>query len=298
MAPTKRLCNLKSRGRLLLVLCALTLLGSGCSESALSHENLAHACVRATACGFMPYPRVANCMDAYFTLRMRFGLGPVYDAIYDCINEASGDCAALYACFGTDQATAACDRNFAGRCDGARAVSCDLVSHQQYTYDCAESGLTCAVPTGQTFSAKCTTGTCGSDFTRRCDGDRLLTCHNGVVEVVECGASGLVCGATSGGFDCTGAGDACGGSSSCDGHVAVSCVNGRVHREDCSTRAQDLSCAGGRCSPTNSDCRDEFDRCDGSELQSCIDGRWVNFDCAELGLSACAPAVNGAACGG
>ncbi len=296
MAPRNSLCNFKIGPAVRYTLSILVVFTTtGCSESTLSHEDLAHACVRTTACSFQPYPRVANCMGAYFTQHARFGLGPVYDSIYECVN-AAGDCGALYACFGTDQATASCDRNFSGRCDGDRAVSCDLISDQQYTYDCAAAGLTCAMPTDQTFSAKCTTGTCGADFPRQCDGDRLLTCHNSVVEVVDCAASGLVCSESKG---CAGAGDPCiTQTASCDGDVAVSCVGGHTHREDCTVRAQDRSCANGRCVPTHTECLDEFDRCDGSDLQSCIDGQWVTFDCTELGLNPCVPSSTGAACVG
>ena len=77
--------------------------GGGGGSGRIGDEELVLACIRSTACGVRAYPRAANCVEAYYTLHLRFGLGPVYDAIYRCVNAAAGDCDKIYACYGANR---------------------------------------------------------------------------------------------------------------------------------------------------------------------------------------------------
>jgi hypothetical protein len=274
-------------------------LGCGKDETrAVTYAELVRACIASTACGVMPYPRVLNCVEAYYDLHSYFGLGPIYDAIYRCVNAAGGSCSAVSACFGARS----CDASFSPRCEGNQAVSCDTLSGQTVTYNCAEAGLTCTVISGAASEAKCSAGSCTTESGRTCEGTRLLSCSRGVTQVVECAARGRVCGKSMDGvFDCVGSGSETCTSGAlkrrCEGAVAVSCVNGQVSREDCSQRALDRGCRDGACVPAGSECVDELDRCQASELQACLDGRWETYDCAVLGLGSCQGSAQGAACG-
>ncbi len=277
--------------------CCAALPLAGCSkdlDEALPQEELLRACLVSSSCGLRPYPRASNCVDAYHTLQRAYGLGPIFNALYRCVNQAAS-CGAAAACWGIDRAAARCDTSFKARCDGDRAISCDALTGFAYAESCGEAGLACAVPTSsQPFEARCTPGTCDG-AARRCDGSRLLSCSSGVLEVDDCGLRGLAC-AVEG---CAGTGEACssgGFTARCEGETAVSCVGGRVQREDCAARAYNRRCAEGRCVPAGGECLDEFDRCQGSALQACVEGSWRTFDCAALGLGPCQAAKNGASC--
>jgi hypothetical protein len=272
--------------------------GGGSGSGRIGDEELVRACIGSTACGVRAYPRAANCVEAYYTLHLRFGLGPVYDAIYRCVNAAAGDCEKIYACYGANRLAGSCDGSFVGRCDGSRAVSCDLLSHRVLSFDCSAAALTCQTKAEHSFEAFCTTSACSGDSVS-CDGGRLLSCRGGVTEVEDCQAQGLVC--AEGQLQCVGATEeTCGVGkypASCDGNTAVSCQGGRVSRKDCGAYSLAHACVDGACAPSGGDCLDDFDRCEGAALQTCIDGRWTTYDCAALGLSPCQPATNGAACG-
>jgi hypothetical protein len=280
----------------ILLLAAFAALGS-CSDDLqkpMAAGALIDACVRATACGLKAYPRVANCIEAYYSRHRVYGQGPIYNGIYGCLNGA-GSCEEMARCFGVDADAGRCDRDFEGRCDGDTAVLCDLVDDRVYRLDCGAGGLTCGVRPSESFSATCTTGGCDESFEPRCDGARALTCNAGVVSVDQCDTLGLVCSEGS----CRGSGEACSNSHrpSCDGNVAVGCSGGKVARIDCGALPQNSRCQGGACRPGGDDCVDDFDRCDGDDLQSCLDGRWKTISCSGLGLRACEPGENGAACG-
>jgi len=287
-------------------LCAIAVLvvpscGGGGGSGRISDQELVQACIRSTACGVRAYPRAANCVEAYYTLHLRFGLGPVYDAVYRCVNAAAGDCEKIYACYGANRLAGSCDSSFVARCDGSRAVSCDLTTHRVLSFDCGAAGLVCQTKAEQSFEAVCTTATC-SGSGASCDGERLLTCRAGVIEVDDCQAQSLVCGTGARGLTgCVGStGEECIAgdySASCDGVTAVTCASGRVGRRDCGAYAPARACVDGACVPSGKECLDEFDRCEGAAVQTCIDGRWTTYDCASLGLSPCQGALTGAACG-
>ncbi len=279
---------------------ALAGMVGGCGQEkrpGVTFAELVNACIASTACGIMPYPRVSNCVEAYYDLHSYLGLGPVYDALYRCVNAAQGSCSAVSACFGAHP----CDSSFAARCEGNQAVSCDTLSGKTVSYDCSAAGLSCAVISTTNVQAKCGAGPCSPASARSCDGSRLLSCSDGVTQVVECAARGYTCGKSAEGiFDCVGSGnEPCGSGASsphCEGTVAVSCSSGQITREDCSQRALDRACRNGACVLSGNDCLDDLDRCHGDALQACLDGRWETYDCAALGLGPCLGSAQGAAC--
>ncbi|MCC6746867.1 MAG: hypothetical protein IT371_04365 [Deltaproteobacteria bacterium] len=286
--PRRGLRVLGTLGLLALAAC------KGSASAPIAFDALLSACVRINACGVMARARVTNCVDAYYTTQLPVGLGPVYAELYRCVNDAGGSCDEVRRCFG-EQSTERCDATFRARCDGARAVSCDLLDKRIYAADCGAAALSCAVPSKDTFAARCGAGTCGADFTPRCDGSRRLTCVNGVVEVEDCAAQSLVC--DEGAARCAGEeSGACSGNR-CEGDIAVTCVGGRAHREDCTNRPYNTKCRNGVCERSGSACADELDRCQGALLQTCLDGQWKTFDCGSLGLGACQASKVGAACG-
>jgi hypothetical protein len=278
------------------MLASSALLASSCGgkdSGGASHEELVLGCLRSTACGVRPYPRIANCVDAYYNLHVTLGVGPVYDAIYRCANAARGDCEKIFACYGANRAAGRCDTTFAARCDGDTAVSCDTLAGRVLSYDCSAAKLGCMVKAGGSFEATCTTGACSGGAI--CDAGRALGCRDGMAEVEDCPAQGLACSEGR----CVGeSSESCAQpfSASCEGNTAVTCVNGRVHRADCGSRPVDRRCEAGTCTRSGVECSDDFDRCQGPALQTCIDGGWQTYDCASLGLGPCQAATNGAAC--
>ena len=292
------------RYRLIVLPLAAAFLGCNSKDAGapLPYNDLVHACVRSTACDVKAYPRVSNCIDAYYNQLRGFGIGPSYDSIYACIN-AARSCEDMYNCYGTSQLAGACDQSFAARCEGDRAISCDLLDDRVYIVDCAISGLKCEVKSTNAFEASCSPGKCDTSYKRRCDGNKLLSCNDGVIVIEDCGADGLVCGESQPAMiqDCVGEQqESCMAGqykASCEGNAAVTCVNGTVHKRDCALNITKTVCSEGNCVEKNKDCLDDFDRCSGNNLETCIDGRWVGVNCGELGLGNCQPATNGASCG-
>jgi hypothetical protein len=262
-------------------------------------DKLLEACVRASACGVKTYPILGNCVEAYFTLYLQQGISQVHDQIYSCVNDAGGDCAAIATCFGQ---RGDCDNTFQATCEGTVAVSCDLIAQRIYAVDCAGGGLECQVKKGGGATASCTPGICYSTFGNSCQGDRLLTCTDGVTDIHDCAAEGLICGST---YD---KGAACIGETKekckaseftprCEGNVRITCVEGWEHREDCAGREMIASrCSGGDCAVSGTECDHALNRCAGVRLEACLDGRWVQFDCAKLGLGPCQVQGNAGNC--
>ena len=290
--------------------CLLLLLPSACSDDGgptgptgpLGAEELYHACIRTVACGVKPQPRLSNCVDYYHTLLVNLGLRPVYDSIFRCVNRST-DCVEMLACFGSHPAAGSCDQTFQAHCNGKKAVTCDLLDRRVYTYDCGVAGLDCEVKQGQSaFEASCTVGTCDvSSYARQCDGDRVLSCYQGVIVVEDCTVQGLTCTTTDKGSQCTGTQvescDLQAYTPSCQGSVVLTCVGGQVSRHDCGLQMINRSCRDGHCVASGSQCDDDFNRCQGEKLQACLDGGWQTFDCKGLGLASCQTETHGAICG-
>lgn len=292
-----------------LVLVLALLAGGGCGDEpvapvpTVSYDELVRGCVAATACRVKAYPRVADCVNAYYNLHRRFGLAPLYDQIYHCVLEADGDCDDVFTCFGAHRNAGACDSSFKAVCDESRALSCDLLDRRVFSYDCGAVGLSCSVKDSESFEALCAAGSCKSSFTTRCEEGRVLSCIDGVIEVDDCKARGLVCGKDKNGrLDCQGAGkESCDVTSAykpkCQGTVAYRCVGNKVHSEDCAQRTFNRRCKDGVCVPSGSACSGDFDRCkDSGTLEFCLDGTWQAITCSKMGFGRCLADVNGASC--
>lgn len=193
--------------RYLLALLPLTAALSGCGSDA---APVARGCIKSTACNVKAYPRLSDCLDSYNNLHSPAGIGPVYDEIYSCVDEA-GDCGAVQGCFGVGSS---CDNTFQASCDGGKALFCDLIDHTTFVYDCAAHGLGCEIRPagGYAFDATCTgsggQGSAGIDcggglcsktgescvtgnVFDRCNGARLEACVGDRWYSIDCAKLGL-----------------------------------------------------------------------------------------------------------
>jgi hypothetical protein len=175
-----------------------------------NNVSLVQACIRSTACGVKPYPRVSACIENYHNRIVPYGLAPVSDPIYRCVNGAES-CPAIRDCFG---AASSCDSGFTARCDDGKAVYCDLIDRMAYTYDCAAASMKCEADPVNRWSATCTgsgtgggtistavcvddgvcraTGeTCTTGAMNRCQGERLEACLEGGWFTFDCAGLGL-----------------------------------------------------------------------------------------------------------
>lgn len=285
------------------VLVTVALGRCGDDSGGLGRDELVRACAISSTCGVRGYPAISTCVGTYHDTLRRFGLGPMYDAIYRCVIGSGGSCDAVYACWGASRSAPRCDINFKARCEGSKAHSCDTIADVEFALDCSLAGLQCRVrdpASPGTFEADCTVGGCESATLPRCDGNRLLSCNEGGnLAIEECGASGLACGqGPQGQLDCIGPSDESCSSldSRCDGNTAVVCTGGRVHRIDCSSHPYNTRCDQGNCVAAGNECLETFNRCKGDSLEYCLDGSWHTLDCAGLGLGPCAPLPDGADC--
>ncbi len=263
----------------------------------VTDEQLLHACIRAGTCGIKTYPRLSDCVNAYYDLYLTQGLGPIYDKLFACVNAAKDDCDKIAECYGRGKA---CDTSYKASCKGTVAVTCDLIGHRIYQLDCAHAGLTCKVNTAG--DAVCTPGTCAAGYANQCKGNKLLSCTTGAIEILDCSATGKVCGNNWSKKECVGnQKDTCSSKSFsryCKGNIALTCVGGRVHYDDCSKRKlQKSKCVGGQCQKAGTQCAESMNKCDSDKLLACFDGSWKTFDCKKLGMGPCqASATYGAAC--
>lgn len=267
-------------------------------------DQLIQACITSSACGVTRYPSVPNCVNDYFDRHIPLEHGPVYDKLYHCVTTADG-CDEVFACYGSHQAAGSCGIDFKAQCDGDKAISCDTLSKKVFIFDCAAADMTCKTRATESFVAYCTRGTCDTSFERRCEGSQRLTCVDGTIEVDNCASRGLVCEKTllTEEWDCVGEQEEkCDIppdklDPSCEGSMAISCVNNKLHKEDCSKRTFMRTCRHGACAFVGTECdHGSFNRCQGDKLQYCREGKWTIVDCVALGLSPCVSAVHGANC--
>ena len=287
---------------------------SGCEEEEeikelpppVTYNELVRGCIMATACGVKAYSRVSDCVKAYYTLHLKHGLGRMYDAKYQCVIKAEGDCDEVARCMGTNLLAGRCDSTFKARCDDKSSVSCDLVDKRVFVLECTHAGLECTLGSGKTFDAPCGLGACLSAYKTRCEDGRALSCVNGVITVEDCKAQNMSCGVNAGKTK------GCIGNTTtscvsgrytekCEGTKALSCKGGKVNKVDCASRIYNKRCKVhakvAECAPTGTACTDGFDRCSGEKLQYCLDGNWLTFNCKEAGFGACRTVTNGARCG-
>lgn len=292
------------------VLAAMVLVTWSCGDeetvtiTPVTHDNLVQACIVSSACKVKTFPRVSNCVDAYYNLDVKFGKARIYDKIYQCVVDAEGDCDEVYQCYGTDRYAGGCDTTYRAYCDGDTAYNCDTLANRVFAFECKLAGLTCSTRDPATFEADCTTGTC-SGASRTCEGDVLVSCKtDGNLETFDCSKDGRRCAKSplTKQLECTG-----NQKTTCDiqapykakclGTTAVYCVNNHVHRWDCSKNPWKKACKDGACVFAGKECTDsDFNRCKGSNLQYCDEGKWVTFDCAKAGLGPCKTLTNGADC--
>lgn len=188
------------------LLCAVTT----CDRTVVLVETSAvRACIRSTACDVKSYPRVSNCVDD-LRVRPSPALTAVLASIYRCVNLAQS-CAEVEACYG---AQGHCEREYAAKCEGRVAVTCDLIDKRVYRYDCGAVGASCRVDPVHAFDATCdgpptnievkpifvpdcgdgtcTIGAaCNSDALNRCAGEQLETCIDRAWVRYDCARLGL-----------------------------------------------------------------------------------------------------------
>jgi hypothetical protein len=181
--------------------------GDGGDPAGNTGDDVASACVRSAACGIRAYPRVRECL-ALYTSSGNKQSSAIYTPMLACINGAAS-CNAVAACHGRGQT---CSTGFTAFCDGAAAISCDLLDGRTYRLDCAAVGASCK--TGGGLTATCTSatkpddpltglecpggacqpvgGSCGSDALDRCSADGgLEACLGGEWVRFDCAALGL-----------------------------------------------------------------------------------------------------------
>ncbi len=251
-------CCCRSLPAAVLAILLLSLSG-GCGEEEVeppappvTYNELVRGCIAATACDVLAYPRVSDCVKAYYQLHMKFGISRMYDSKYHCVNLANGDCDEVARCMGTNRMAGRCDAKFKARCDGQSAVSCDLLDKRVFVHECTHAGLVCAVKNTQTFEASCAFGTCVSGYKTRCEDGKALTCLDGVIIVEDCKSQNMVCGINSS------KAKGCVGNTTtsctpgqykdkCEGNKVVKCEDGKVHKVDCATRIFNKRCKDAAC---------------------------------------------------
>lgn len=279
----------------------------------LTHEQLIEACVRLYACNVERKPRIQDCVNYFYDAQLGFGYRRLYQTLYACANQGTGDCKAIRECLGytSRMKTGECDSSFTPTCEGTVAKSCDLVGGGlTRAVDCARAGLKCAVrATGTgTKDAVCTIDTCNKDlFKPECRADQLLTCVGGAIQMNDCGALQLQCRDPGIGL-CEGTGRSCSSATTtpkCDGNKVVDCVQNYLSEIDCSKEPGKKRCDANsspiKCVGAGSECdtnyQTTFDECQGDSLVVCIDGFKRTFDCKKMGFLGCETATTyGANC--
>jgi hypothetical protein len=241
------------------------------------------------------------------------------DTVYQCLGAAK-TCDAVSACLrdGDDpRAVRYCTAHpgVLSACDGDYLVACGGDdTGESVSVNCGEMGARCNESSaGGLIVRACFSPKLCPTTGARCESDTtLISCHDGAVEKITCGA-GTKCQAHT---DVPGEGAAsCEPTSGvrcteldgkrCDGDKLVECVSkghgGRVRVTDCG--AVGLRCAGrgaraGCYVGGEVACDAAPATCEGDSLSFCANGRMTRVSCTQLGLSACSPAANGpnAAC--
>jgi len=259
----------------------VALLVGGCSSSGGNKpaelKDVAEACARITGC-------FAMTMDTCASVALgRQGYSQEADKLGECV-KAGKDCDAVGRCLNAGQATTTCDSSTDGRrCDGTVRRAC--VGGVWVGVDCAPLGLECIQDSvGQLWC-----GTSDPCADSECHGDGVVSCVNKVMAYRSCGGGACV---DSGGTKvCQGEGADCQtGDFRCEGNTAVTCLNGKEHREECAV----CSDVDGAFCTTDKQC--ERSSCDGATLKACVDGVSIDSDCVSHGFSSCTEDASGAHC--
>jgi len=280
----------------LIAVCVLALAGvaAACSEKTTNDRKeevaqLARACSRVASCATSlgsDLPDVRACATTLTVWSATFSSA---DDIAGCVNGAA-DCAAVGRCVNAGAGAEICDAAaYQRRCEGPVIRQC--TSGLVMGYDCSEMGMTCVEDTvGQLWCGR--QAECPENST--CEGTGYLSCVNGVPVLTDCGEGSCVPSPYNpDDAACAGEGKECDGPVfECEGDTAVTCINGRIHREPCMpglcTTVDGAFCKEGEeCNASE---------CDGITLIACISGTRFVIDCTELGFSACAEETTGPTC--
>lgn len=263
---------------------------AGTTSGPLTIDELINACIRATSCRMLPYPKVHSCVDNYFDLLQVQNVSAVWNKLYRCVNLAKGDCGAIEKCY---DYRGSCDNSYKASCSGTTAITCDLISGRAYALDCAAAKMDCAVKKNYPSQAVCTPGTCVSSMGNVCNGTVLINCVSGISEAYNCGLFGMTCEMNNFVKGCRGekTNTNCSPkkfSASCSSNTAVTCVGNQEHHEDCTKKInRKTKCSGGACVEAGTECSGNMNRCKGKLLEACLNGKWKTFDCEKLGLDPC-----------
>jgi hypothetical protein len=297
---------------------------AGASPAVFSKAEAAQVCLAFAACmpaefdgnffgnandcvndpGIFSYRSPGNFAAPHFMARTTFRMKEVYE----CMLDASPDCAAVIECTSPDAPTSATacstfDSLTEGRsCDGSKMTGCS-VDGWSYTVDCARFDQECVFDGAS--AARCDFVDCSpSDPLDEimCDGANVVSCGvSGDVYIEEnCALYGLECGAFA--YD-GGTSTGCHGGQSCDpdavedvcdGTIKVECerlddeVSGQMVRHDCAADPFEKRCDVDDCVATGAECDpDVAPTCSGSSVQLCEDGFIASYDCTELGFAGC-----------
>ncbi len=275
----------------------------------LTYQQLQEACVITGACSTQRYARLEVCVSSFFKIYAENGMKRIYEYMYDCVLKAGGDCRKVSKCMGFAERPqakeVACDSSFVSRCDGTKAVTCDLDSLRGgwiQTLECADAGLKCALKnTGAQTVAICGGGICNpKKYTPNCQNSKSYSCAGGAIQINDCPAQGMQCRDPSKGT-CEGTGrtwkdinplcckdfsPAC----SSKGDVLTRVKGGYLWQIDCSKQPGKKTCSSSysACKGAGSECSDStWDACDtdANTLVSCVDGYKEKFDCKKLGFA-------------
>lgn len=258
---------------------------------ALTVDDIAHACVNAYACLAPPIdgPTLPLCLD-------RLDDFDTVVSIYrpeqiSCLAAAGADCARARACLGYAIEPCAPD---GVHCNGDRLVDCS--GGTGLVLNC-RGGLwfppdaTCVVPGGPSGAdATCGLAACTAGTPDRCDGTRIVDCHNGVLRAADCAQIGGTCIIDGSRATCTSVGAAC-TSSRCDGTTLTRCEGGHEFVYQCAKMFD-----GGTCFPYGREgascdfgpsCGDSEATCAGNVTQLCVLGAHTSIDCVAAGYARC-----------
>ena len=217
-----------------------------------------------------------------------------------CALAATGDCAAVRACFGMMVVADASCTTRVTSCDGTNLVTCG--SGVRSTVACPKASLVLGVGSGPTCvpasngSALCGTQAC-SAASASCAGSVATSCNltKGVEHSLDCAVRGQSC--LNGACTASGGGAACtaGTLPRCEGALIVHCSSGTELTTDCGTIAAAATChvgtattelepycGGAACYPTKGS-----ETCNGNAVAFCAGGTTASIDCTTLGFSSC-----------
>lgn len=283
--------------------------------SRAADPQLVAACVKLLSCVALPvdslfpgYADVSSCV--WENLQPFARSGGMKTQLYTlasaaCI-AAARDCGAAGACVRGGTPLSCAQPVAPSVCSGPMALDC--VDGQTLASDCTlgtatatdDPGSTCVVD--DKGYALCGMGTCTGPPASPCDGNRSVTCRDGVLHGWSC-PQGTTCGpAGADGVGCFGAGAAC-SAERCEGDEAVHCLEGHEWTFACERLPVRGTCAVDArgiadCVPSPGLACDPLahaDDCDGTRVIYC-DGERRSVDCASLGFASCVAAGGSATC--